>query len=68
MTVIDKLLKRTKQLFSSLFQSWCIDEETEKISRNPKFLSIIEQARAQKGQGISSEEMRSWVETELSED
>jgi hypothetical protein len=68
MTVIHKILRRTKQLFSSLFQSWCIDEETEKISRNPKFLSIIEQARAQKGKGISSEEMRSWVETELSED
>jgi hypothetical protein len=68
MTVIDKILRRTKQLFSSLFQSWCIDEETEKISRNPKFLSIIKQARAQKGEGISSKEMRNWVETEFSED
>ncbi|NJL66478.1 MAG: hypothetical protein HC894_06005 [Microcoleus sp. SM1_3_4] len=63
-----ELVRRTKQLFSSLFQSWCIDEETEKISRNPKFISIIDRARAQKGKGISSEEMRSWVETELSED
>jgi hypothetical protein len=34
MTVIDKILRRTKQLFSGLFQSWCIDEETEKISKN----------------------------------
>ncbi len=68
MTVIHKILRRTKQLFSSLFQSWCIDEETEKISRNPKFLSIIDRSRAQKGKGISSEEMRNWVETEFSED
>jgi hypothetical protein len=63
------IVKRTKKLLSTLFQASRVDQETESLSKNPKFLSIIEQARAQKGKGgMSSEEMRRWVETELSED
>ena len=42
------------------------DQESEALSKNPKFMAILEQARAEKGRGgFSSEEMREWLETEL---
>jgi hypothetical protein len=68
MTAIQNILQRTQQLFSTLFQAWRIDKETESVSRSPKFISILKQARAQKGKGLSSQEMRQWVESEFSED
>jgi hypothetical protein len=65
--MIKNIVKKTQKLFSSFFQPARVDKETEAVSKSPKFLSILRQARAQKGQGLSSEAMRQWVKTELSE-
>ena len=68
MIEIKRLVKQIKNFLSALFGRVSVDKETEALSKNPKFLSILEQARAQKGKGgFSSQEMRRWVETELSE-
>jgi len=46
-----------------------LDEESKLLSNNPQFLAILQQARSEKKKaGFSSEEMRLWVEMELSED
>ena len=45
------------------------DEQSKKLSNNPQFLAIIQQAREEKGKGgLSTEEMKQWMETELSQE
>lgn len=67
MTQSKETIKETKTILKTTFNQIEVDEETKLMSNNPKFLEILEQARKQKAKGgLSSEEMRHFVENELS--
>lgn len=47
----------------------CLDEESKTSINNPQFLAILQQSREEKGKGgLSTEEMKQWMETELSQE
>ncbi|NJK67334.1 MAG: hypothetical protein HC789_10910 [Microcoleus sp. CSU_2_2] len=66
---MSRIVNWIKKIFTKSASKRNPDSETLSLLNDPKFLSILESAKEQKGKGgFSESEMREWLEAESTSD